>query len=414
MLTNQYDQRRLCDTIINGDYDDDAGDGDDDRIFGVTPSHQQQQQHPQQQQQQQQRDCYGCGERIAPSELVMRAKHLVYHLHCFLCYTCNRPLQKGEPFSIRAGKLVCQHDLEKDFYGAAAMHQHHHGAAAGATGGVTGAGGAGGLHPPLHPVHLYGEDDYLLEDGLRTRDGRRGPKRPRTILTSAQRRQFKASFDVSPKPCRKVREALAKDTGLSVRVVQVWFQNQRAKMKKISRKSKSNGNGGDGEKNHSDKDDKSIKLESPSSDHSHYLGLDSSYSSSSQPLNPNLPYSPDFPDNSDASLCSSDISLDENFDNVDETTSDTMSLQNLDLQPSLNGGGSLQGPHLSNGGVNHQQLQHQQQQQQQHQQQQLVNHNNNSISNPMAMAAGVAGSITHIDKLYLMQNSYFNSTQIEQ
>ena len=74
--------------------------------------------------------------------------------------------------------------------------------------------------------------------GGRPRDGRRGPKRPRTILTAAQRRQFKASFEISPKPCRKVREALAKDTGLSVRVVQVWFQNQRAKMKKMQRRSK--------------------------------------------------------------------------------------------------------------------------------------------------------------------------------
>ncbi|XP_053675981.1 LIM homeobox transcription factor 1-beta [Anopheles nili] len=362
------------------------------RIFGVSTL-QQQQQHPHQMHGQQ-RDCYGCGERIAPSEMVMRAKHLVYHLHCFLCYTCNRPLQKGEPFSIRAGKLICQHDLEKDFYGsaaavaaaAAAMHHHH--------------GSAGLPHPTHLPsgAHLYGDgDDYLLEDGLRTRDGRRGPKRPRTILTSAQRRQFKASFDVSPKPCRKVREALAKDTGLSVRVVQVWFQNQRAKMKKISRKSKANANGTEGDKGHSDKEDKSIKLESPSSDHSHYLGLDSSYSSSSQPLNPNLPYSPDFPDNSDASLCSSDISLDESFDNVDEATSDTMSLQNLDLQPNLGAGGGggpggLPGPGIHNGG-------------------QLVNHNNNTIG---SMMSNVAGSITHIDKLYLMQNSYFNSTVIEQ
>jgi LIM homeobox transcription factor 1 len=49
----------------------------------------------------------------------------------------------------------------------------------------------------------------------------------RTILTTQQRRAFKASFDVSPKPCRKVREGLAKDTGLSIRIVQVWFQNQR-------------------------------------------------------------------------------------------------------------------------------------------------------------------------------------------
>lgn len=33
------------------------------------------------------------------------------------------------------------------------------------------------------------------------------PKRPRTILTTQQRRAFKASFEVSSKPCRKVREA---------------------------------------------------------------------------------------------------------------------------------------------------------------------------------------------------------------
>ena len=46
------------------------------------------------------------------------------------------------------------------------------------------------------------------DENSRPRDGRRGPKRPRTILTSAQRRQFKASFEISPKPCRKVIHAL--------------------------------------------------------------------------------------------------------------------------------------------------------------------------------------------------------------
>lgn len=68
------------------------------------------------------------------------------------------------------------------------------------------------------------DSDFSYDDmqlSTRSHDGRRGPKRPRTILTTQQRRAFKASFEISPKPCRKVRESLAKDTGLSVRIVQV-------------------------------------------------------------------------------------------------------------------------------------------------------------------------------------------------
>lgn len=188
--------------------------------------------------------------------MVMRAQSYVFHLPCFVCYICCQPLQKGEQFVLRGGQLFCRHDFEKDLF----ISQHCH------------------------------DDDLLLDDTVRPRDGRRGPKRPRTILTSAQRRQFKASFELSPKPCRKVREALAKDTGLSVRVVQVWFQNQRAKMKKIQRKAKQDGDKSSDKD--SGKDEKGIKQESPNSDHGHYLGLDGSYSSS-QPLNPNMPYSPD-------------------------------------------------------------------------------------------------------------------------
>ncbi|GIY32844.1 hypothetical protein CDAR_612531 [Caerostris darwini] len=81
-------------------------------------------------------------------------------------------------------------------------------------------------------VMCAGENGQLTttgHNGQPRQDGRRGPKRPRTILTTAQRRAFKASFEISQKPCRKVRESLAKETGLSVRIVQVWFQNQRAK-----------------------------------------------------------------------------------------------------------------------------------------------------------------------------------------
>lgn len=37
------------------------------------------------------------------------------------------------------------------------------------------------------------------------------PKRPRTILTTQQRRAFKASFEVSSKPCRKVWEGAGRE-----------------------------------------------------------------------------------------------------------------------------------------------------------------------------------------------------------
>ncbi|CAH0545838.1 unnamed protein product [Brassicogethes aeneus] len=247
---------------------------DYDRIFGVK--------------------CSRCGDRLQPHEMVMRAQQHVFHLPCFVCVVCCQPLQKGEQFVLRAGQLFCRGDFEKEMY---LMQQ----------------AGSG--------------DDDLMDENSRPRDGRRGPKRPRTILTSAQRRQFKASFEVSPKPCRKVREALAKETGLSVRVVQVWFQNQRAKMKKIQRKAKQ-----DDGKSPSDKD------------------------------------KDNYPAHSGDSFCSSDISLDDtsNFDHLDEGTSDTLSLQNLELQSH-----SHQHDTAPSGG---------------------------SIANP-------------IDKLYLMQNSYFSTEQ---
>ncbi|XP_055323148.1 LIM homeobox transcription factor 1-beta.1 [Sitodiplosis mosellana] len=247
--------------------------------------------------------CLRCGDRVQPNDMVMRAQNYVFHLTCFVCCVCCQPLQKGEQFILRGGQLFCRHDFEKDLY----LSQHQC------------------------------PDDEFLMDEMRPRDGRRGPKRPRTILTSSQRRQFKASFEMSPKPCRKIREALAKDTGLSVRVVQVWFQNQRAKMKKIQRKSKQ-----DGDKT-SDKDS--------SKDDKDYLG------------------------NSNDSFCSSDISLDgSNFDNLDEATSDTLSLQNLDLH---------------------------------------ATHIHTNLLDGTATASNTSniGNVNPIDKLYLMQNSYFNSEQ---
>ncbi|KAJ4943123.1 hypothetical protein JOQ06_005629 [Pogonophryne albipinna] len=136
--------------------------------------------------------CGGCSEPVSPADLVMRAGAAVFHLRCFTCSECSCRLQTGERCVLRGGRLLCARD-------------HYHQSEA---------------SPPSS------------DTGQKDLESKR-PKRPRTILTTQQRRTFKASFEVSSKPCRKVRETLAAETGLSVRVVQVWFQNQRAKMKKL-------------------------------------------------------------------------------------------------------------------------------------------------------------------------------------
>ncbi|NXM58408.1 LHX3 protein, partial [Illadopsis cleaveri] len=46
---------------------------------------------------------------------------------------------------------------------------------------------------------------------------------------------LKNAYNNSPKPARHVREQLSSETGLDMRVVQVWFQNRRAKEKRLKK-----------------------------------------------------------------------------------------------------------------------------------------------------------------------------------
>lgn len=67
-----------------------------------------------------------------------------------------------------------------------------------------------------------------------------GNKRPRTTITAKQLDTLKRAYQSSPKPARHIREKLSVDTGLDMRVVQVWFQNRRAKEKRLKRDVDSN------------------------------------------------------------------------------------------------------------------------------------------------------------------------------
>uniref|UniRef100_H2Y6W6 Uncharacterized protein n=1 Tax=Ciona savignyi TaxID=51511 RepID=H2Y6W6_CIOSA len=130
--------------------------------------------------------CAGCDEAIPPTEVVRRAQENVYHLECFRCFMCNDQLGTGDQFYLLDdNRLVCKKDYE-----------------------------------------TAKSRDIDMDNGI---------KRPRTTITAKQLETLKLAYNQSPKPARHVREQLSSDTGLDMRVVQVWFQNRRAKEKRLKK-----------------------------------------------------------------------------------------------------------------------------------------------------------------------------------
>uniref|UniRef100_A0A5S6R313 Homeobox domain-containing protein n=1 Tax=Trichuris muris TaxID=70415 RepID=A0A5S6R313_TRIMR len=129
--------------------------------------------------------CAACKEGIVPRSVVRKAHEHVYHLQCFKCAVCEREMATGDEFYLmpQDGKLVCK-------------------------------------------------EDY---DTTKNKDLDGSNKRPRTTISAKQLETLKQAYQVSPKPARHVRERLAHDTGLDMRVVQVWFQNRRAKEKRMKK-----------------------------------------------------------------------------------------------------------------------------------------------------------------------------------
>ena len=60
------------------------------------------------------------------------------------------------------------------------------------------------------------------------------PTRVRTVLNEKQLSTLKACYAANPRPDSVMKEQLVEITGLSPRVIRVWFQNKRCKDKKRS------------------------------------------------------------------------------------------------------------------------------------------------------------------------------------
>ncbi|XP_005347449.1 insulin gene enhancer protein ISL-2 [Chionomys nivalis] len=162
--------------------------------------------------------CAQCQVGFSSSDLVMRARDSVYHIECFRCSVCSRQLLPGDEFSLREHELLCRADhgllLER--------------AAAGSPRSPGPLPGARGLHLP--------DTGSGRQPSLRTHVHKQAEKttRVRTVLNEKQLHTLRTCYAANPRPDALMKEQLVEMTGLSPRVIRVWFQNKRCKDKKKS------------------------------------------------------------------------------------------------------------------------------------------------------------------------------------
>lgn len=93
--------------------------------------------------------------------------------------------------------------------------------------GISGPNGTNGGADPTSPTHASGSNSAGNDENQPGGTKRRGP---RTTIKAKQLETLKAAFAATPKPTRHIREQLAQETGLNMRVIQVRMNRMTAEL----------------------------------------------------------------------------------------------------------------------------------------------------------------------------------------
>ncbi|KAK7120269.1 hypothetical protein R3I94_020312 [Phoxinus phoxinus] len=151
--------------------------------------------------------CARCRKAFVREEYVMRTRVNIYHIQCFRCESCNRPLLPGDEYVLRDGQLLCadHHECFNQLKCASNNQQKE----------------------TADP-----SEDMKSSASWSSRSER--ATRVRTVLSESQLRMLQTCYSANPRPDALMKEQLVEMTGLSPRVIRVWFQNKRCKDKKRS------------------------------------------------------------------------------------------------------------------------------------------------------------------------------------
>ncbi|CAF1210318.1 unnamed protein product, partial [Didymodactylos carnosus] len=225
--------------------------------------------------------CQKCHQSLTPNDLIMRACDYLYHINCFSCCLCQQLLKPGDEYGLRDSFLLCRSHFEQSssifddslllpssfieqqlksspqlpssefimtdlnttqqYFPIKSNRQQqsrkrklndvendyniHH--------STTGLFSDNRENSILTETFLF-QQQILNSSSSQTahQQQQQRQKRMRTSFKHHQLRIMKTFFTSNHNPDAKDLKSLAQKTGLSKRVLQVWFQNARAKYRR--------------------------------------------------------------------------------------------------------------------------------------------------------------------------------------
>ncbi|XP_064205043.1 LIM/homeobox protein Lhx9-like [Anguilla rostrata] len=162
--------------------------------------------------------CARCSQPIPSSALVMRSGSLTFHPQCFSCQECDVTLLPGNLYCARGRSLYCQSHYQAEGRAGPPVPDRLRQA-------DREAGTGEGEESVSSP-------EPRLDEGPAGGRARGRTKRIRTCFRSEQLRAMESYFALKHNPDGKDWTCLSHRTGLPKRVLQVWFQNARAKLRR--------------------------------------------------------------------------------------------------------------------------------------------------------------------------------------